>query len=93
MSERVAHVHGWIEDDILVVTLENEVGVSDLRRVPCTNRFDRDIRADLRRAFEDAEQAARKNGAMRITVAPTLEHWMNIQNLGFDPSTQTLIAA
>lgn len=81
------------EEHFYIVIDGERNNVPECRKVVLTRRFDRDVREHLLNVMKCVIRTVRQNGAMRITVDPELEHELNIQNLGFDPESQTLIAA
>ncbi len=62
------------------------------RKVVLTRRFDRDVRDHLLRVMHCVLRKVRREGAEYITIDPGLEHELNIQQMGFDTQSQTLIS-
>ncbi len=89
---RCAHLHCAGGGNSFFVAIEGEDKLSNDRQVQWTRRFDRRVRTRLAAAMHAAIEEARSHGAQRFTIDPELDHELMVQNLGFDPSTQTLIA-
>ena len=81
------------EEYFYVVVDGEQDEIPECRKVALTRRFDRDVRNHLLDVMKCVIRQVRREGAKRITVDPELEYELNIQNLGFDPESQTLIAA